>query len=725
MKKTTSLLSTSNDSILFEALEGTPVATFVIDHNHVVVHWNHACELITGTPASEIVGTLDSWKPFYPFERPTMADLVLDQRTAEIPLYYKGKFHPSEIVKGAWEADDFFPHFPDGGKWLAFTAQKLHDKDGKVIGAIETLRDVTQQKRSEEETQKTLHLLNEVIDGCPVPMFVLNAEHEITHWNKACETTINNSSQDMVGTKNQWQPFYGHERPVLADLLISSETNKLADYYSGIWKKSPLVDDAWEATDHFPDLCSGPKWLYFTAAPLRDPDGSMIGAVETLQDISAQKQYESDLEHQAKHDALTKLPNRAFFADRLSQAIAQAERSAQHLAVMFIDLDDFKTINDTLGHQAGDVLLIEIADRIKQSIRAVDTVCRIGGDEFVVLLVNPDNEGHVAYVTQRIIEELARPITMGNSNHRARCSIGVSMYPQDGTRPSQLLMHADSAMYTAKARGKGGFVFFTQDINTETQNRLHVEQGLYEALAENHLELYYQPSFDLLTGRITGAEALLRWNHPERGVIEPDDFITIAEDIGLIVPIGDWVLKTALAEAQTWTSLTDQPVRVSVNVSARQFHGDEILNSVQRHLETYDGNNLQIDLEITENTVMFDPDNASALLHKLKDHGANLAMDDFGTGYSSLAYLRRFPFDMVKIDKSFVNDLGQNAEADAIVKAMLDLGSALGLRMVAEGVETEPQKAFLEREGCHEMQGFLLSMPLQVDDFRKMLRQNG
>ena len=277
---------------------------------------------------------------------------------------------------------------------------------------------------------------------------------------------------------------------------------------------------------------------------------------------------------------------------------------------------------------------------------------------------------------------------------------------------------------TAKARGKGGFVFFTEDINQETQNRLHVEQGLYNALAENHLELYYQPSFDLMTGRITGAEALLRWNHPERGMIEPDDFISIAEDIGLIVPIGDWVLETALAEAQSWSSLTEHPVRVSVNVSARQFHDDEILNSMQRHLETYGGDHLQIDLEITENTVMFDPENASVLLHKLKDHGANLAMDDFGTGHSSLAYLRRFPFDLVKIDKSFVNDLGQNPEADAIVKAMLDLGSALGMRMVAEGVETEPQKAFLERQGCHEMQGFLMCMPLPAQKFREMLKQN-
>ena len=296
------------------------------------------------------------------------------------------------------------------------------------------------------------------------------------------------------------------------------------------------------------------------------------------------------------------------------------------------------------------------------------------------------------------------------------------MYPQDGERPSQLLMHADSAMYTAKARGKGGYVFFTEDINQETANRLHVEQGLYEALANDHLELYYQPSFDLETGRITGAEALLRWNHPEHGLIEPDDFISIAEDIGLIVPIGDWVLKTALAEAHGWRSITDRELRVSVNVSARQFHGDEILKSMQRHIERYDGAKLQIELEITENTVMFDPENATVLLHKLKEHGADLAMDDFGTGYSSLAYLRHFPFDMVKIDRSFVGDLGANAEADAIVKAMLNLGSALGMRMVAEGVETEHQKTFLEREGCHEMQGYLMSLPLPVGEFREMLK---
>ncbi|MCW8916281.1 MAG: EAL domain-containing protein [Magnetovibrio sp.] len=724
MNKNSALLGAAGDTLLTQALEGTPVASFVINKDHIVVHWNHACEMVTGTPAERIVGTNKSWKPFYPTERPTMADLVLDELTDEIPRYYRGKFHPSPVVEGAWEADDFFPHFPNGGKWLSFTAQLLKKEDGEVVGAIETLRDITDQKRSELQSRESLSLLNQIIDGCPVPMFVINEDHVITHWNKACESIIDKSSKDLVGTKDQWKPFYDHKRPVLADLLLNSETGKLAEYYKGIWNKSPLVEGGWEATDHFPNLQTGPKWLYFTAAPIRNATGHMIGAVETLQDVTAQKHYEQKLEHQAKHDALTQLPNRALFADRLNQAIAHAERDKTLLAVMFIDLDDFKTINDTLGHHAGDDLLVELSERIKNCIRVGDTVCRIGGDEFVVLLVSPESDGHVADVTQRIIDDIAEPINLGHENIHARCSIGVALYPEDGLTAPKLLMHADSAMYTAKAKGKGGFCFFTDEINQETHTRLQIEQGLYSALEQGDFELYYQPLFDLSSGKITGAEALLRWHHPEQGIILPGEFISIAEQIGLIVPIGDWVLKTALTEAQSWMAITNKPLRISVNVSARQFQNAEILKSFRETMHAYKKANLHIELEVTESIVMDDPERASKLLQKLKDQGAHLAMDDFGTGHSSLAYLRRFPFDMVKIDRSFVHDLGTNREAEAIVRAMLELGTALGMRMVAEGVETARQKEFLEMEGCHEVQGFLLSYPLEAEAFRTLLKEN-
>jgi len=567
-------------------------------------------------------------------------------------------------------------------------------------------------------------LLTQVLEGTPVPSFVIDEEHRIVHWNRACEIVTGYPAPLLIGTKDAWKPFYSDERPTMANLILEHRTDEIPKYYHGKYRASEIIEGAWEAEDFFPHFPDGGKWLSFTARLIRDENGNVAGAIETLRDITAQKKYENELEHQAKHDSLTKLPNRSLLSDRLSQALGHAERDERLLAVLYIDLDDFKIVNDSLGHSSGDEFLIEVASRLKDCIRVGDTVARLGGDEFVVLLFAPENEGYITDVTQRIIEDLSKPISLKGNQLYARCSVGISIYPQDADTPETLLKNADSAMYQAKARGKGGFRFFTQDIDERAQERLKLEQGLYDAVEQGQLELFYQPLYTLSTGKIAGAEALLRWNHPERGLVLPSDFIPIAEQTGLIVPIGDWVLENALAEALNWSEMAEDPLRISVNVSARQFQRGAIMDSMRQHFLNYKGANLNLELEVTESIVMHNPQQANELLQELKKLGAHLAMDDFGTGYSSLAYLRRFPFDMVKIDRAFIRDLGQNKEAEAIVRAVLELGTALGLQMVAEGVETEAQRVFLEMEGCHEVQGYLFARPLPATEFRNLLKSN-
>jgi diguanylate cyclase (GGDEF)-like protein/PAS domain S-box-containing protein len=708
--------------LLAQIVNNSPIATFVIDNRHQVVWWNRACEQITGVMAPQVIGTDEAWRPFYSTRRPVMADLIVDDRMHEVADYYAAKYRPSSILEGVWEAEDFFPHFPDGGRWLTFTATALRDQQGQIIGAIETLRDVTAEKKAEIARQESQHLLREIIDNASVPMFVLNAQHEITHWNRACAALNGATAEEMVGTRLQWKTFYANQRPVLADLVIDNSTEEIQELYRNLCRPSPLIDKAWEATGFFPSFTSGPKWLYFTAAPLHSPDGQVTGAVETLQDVTAQKQYEQQLEHRANYDALTGLANRNLLANRLHQAITQAQRDKFLLALLFLDLDNFKQINDTLGHDAGDEVIQAFARRISAAVRDVDTVARIAGDEYVILLYAPQSVGQVTGVVRRLLDLVSVKLTIKEREIYIGCSVGVALYPRDGEDAETLMKNADAAMYRAKQRDKGGFRFYTEDLNRDAAQWLELKQELHYALTSGQLELYYQPQFSVESKRITGAEALLRWNHPTRGLLLPDLFIPMAEETGLIVPIGNWVVNTAVSEARQWQGAYGSELRLSVNISARQFRYATLLELLDRVIAQTGFPPLSLELELTESLVMSNPDKASELLHRLKGKGFSLAMDDFGTGYSSLAYLRRFPFDMIKIDQSFIADLGSNPEAQAIVRAMLHLGKALGLRIVAEGVETAEQWRFLEAEGCDEIQGYWFSRPLRAADFLTLLQ---
>ncbi len=560
-------------------------------------------------------------------------------------------------------------------------------------------------------------LLAQIVRNSPVATFVLDTDHRVTHWNRACEALNLMPAPSMVGTRDQWRAFYDAERPVLADLVLDDAFDEIRSRYGSSCRPSALIENAWEATAFFPDFRSGAKWLYFTAAPLRGLDGRIVGAVETLQDITAQKAYEAQLEHRANYDPLTGLANRHLLTSRLQQATVQAQRDGRLLAVLFLDLDNFKQINDTLGHDAGDEVIRAIGLRIDETVRDVDTVARIAGDEYVVLLDSPSGVDHVNNIVHRLLDRLSTALKVRDRELYLGCSIGIALFPRDGGNAEMLLQNADAAMYRAKQIDKGGFRYYTEDMNQSARQWMELKQQLHHALSAGQLELYYQPQFNLQSGRMTGAEALIRWNHPERGLLLPDLFIPIAEETGLIVPIGSWVVRTAVAEAREWRERTGLDLRLAVNISSRQFRYRELLELLERVVDDSGALPLALELEITESLVMADPVTATELLKELKARGFSLAMDDFGTGYSSLAYLRTFPFDMIKIDQSFIADLGHSDEAGAIVRAMLQLGRALGLRIMAEGVETAAQLAFLEAEGCDEVQGFLCCPPLPAAEF--------
>jgi diguanylate cyclase (GGDEF)-like protein len=421
------------------------------------------------------------------------------------------------------------------------------------------------------------------------------------------------------------------------------------------------------------------------------------------------------------HDPLTGLPNRTLLNDTLRQMMKQAAAGTTQAAVMFIDIDQFKFINDSLGHAAGDELLSTLAARLQSCVRSEDTVARHGGDEFVVLLKSFDSVNEVRRVAERIVATVARPCVVAGCDLSASCSVGISIYPHDAQEIDALLRNADAAMYRAKELGRNNFQFFAADMNARFADRMEQVAKLHRALERNEFELHYEPKYDLASGSVIGAEALLRWRNPD-GLVSPRDFIGLAEETGLIVPIGDWVLRTACQQARAWLASGLDLVPLAVNLSRRQLISGDIATQVADALVAAKLPARYLELEVTESAVMHDTVAAVDMLRRLRRLGVKIAMDDFGTGYSNLAYLKQFPLDRLKIDQSFVRDVTSNADDSAIIKAIISLGHILDLRVLAEGVETEAQLAFLRENHCDEMQGHYRSRAMPAAEFAKLLR---
>jgi diguanylate cyclase len=429
------------------------------------------------------------------------------------------------------------------------------------------------------------------------------------------------------------------------------------------------------------------------------------------------------LRHLATHDALTSLPNRVLLDDRLAQAIAHAQRERQQFAVLVVDLDRFKLVNDSLGHRAGDELLCEVARRLSGLVRDIDTVTRLGGDEFVLVLSPVVGVQDAEHIATRISESLHKPVQIAGLDVYTSSSIGIAVYPQDGTTAQNLLTHADAAMYCAKQGGRNRFQCFAPGMDTATRDQVRLEGDLRHALALNQFELYYQPKVDAKTGNVHGAEALIRWRHPERGLILPEEFIPLAEECGLIHSIGEWVIREACRQCKAWQTEGLLPLRVAVNVAAQQFRRGNLLDVIQRALHDTGLEARCLELELTESSVMTNPEESVAILEHLSRMGVLVSVDDFGTGYSSMSYLRRFPIDKLKIDRGFIRELMTRHEDVSIVQAIISLAHSLKLKVIAEGVETPEQLGFLRRMGCDQYQGFHFSPPLPATQFKDLVRQ--
>ncbi len=495
------------------------------------------------------------------------------------------------------------------------------------------------------------------------------------------------------------------------------------EFYRQMWADL-MVKGSWqgEVWNRRKDGEIYPEWL--SISTIRNNDGAAGNYVAIFSDITERKASDDHVRHLAHHDALTNLPNRMLLMERLGHALTLAHRNGLMVAVMFLDLDRFKVINDTLGHTVGDQLLKTVSERLSECTRDDDTVARLGGDEFVVVLEGIANIQNVAGVAQKIIDQLVRPMALERYEVFVTASIGISVYPEDGDSAESLIKHADAAMYRAKEQGRNNYQFYTADMNARAFERLSIENSLRRALERNEFLLFYQPQVDLATRRITGMEALLRWQHPDFGLVSPSQFIPIAEETGMIIPIGEWALRAACVQNKAWQDAGMPRLRVAVNLSAPQFRQSSLVKMVRQALDDSGLEPHYLELEITESIAMAHAEETVAKLHELKAMGVTISMDDFGTGHSSLSYLKRFPIDTLKIDQSFIQDVALDSHDSAIAAAITTMARSMNMKVVSEGVETKEQVGFLCQHDRDEVQGYYFSQPLPAVDFAELLQRD-
>ena len=588
--------------------------------------------------------------------------------------------------------------------WVNLTWSLAHTPMDEPDYFIEMIEDITERKKTVEQ----LRLFARVFDTINEGVMVTDSNNNIVLVNPAFSTITGYSAAEAIGKNPR--------------MLHSGLTSKA--FYKKMWQ---CIHQAgrWqgEITDRRKNGESYIEWL--SISTMKDERGELSHHIAVISDISERKAAEEHMAYMAQHDFLTDLPNRMLLHDRLTQAIAHAEREQRKVAVMFLDLDRFKIINDTLGHLIGDKLLKIVADRIGNVARASDTVSRLGGDEFAIMLTHITDANDIATIAVKLLAAIAGPCVIDGNEIEVTTSIGISVFPEDGNDSESLIAHADAAMYQAKGSGRNNYQFFTHEMNQRTLERMAIKNKLSHALERNELFLCYQPQVDLQSNRIIGAEALVRWHHPLHGNVMPVQFISVAEENGLIPPIGEWVLREACRQNQEWRKLGLMEITMAVNLSVVQFRqknlGEVIKNILHESALAPSG----LEIEITESILMQDAEAAILLLEDIKTMGLKLSVDDFGTGYSSLSYLKRLPIDKFKIDQSFVRDLATDTDDAVIVSAIISMAHSLGLKVIAEGVETAEQLAFLKQQGCDEIQGYYFSQPVSAGEFTKLLSSGG
>ena len=625
---------------------------------------------------------------------------------------------PLSAVIGLAESEQMAQYQQHRGNYLvaAFAGSALLLS---VVGMISAWSwQLAKARRRERRAQETYAAASEAsLDA----FFVLRSVHdEVGRVTDFLVEETNSRAEQVTGIpKDQLRGR------LMGELMPFYRVNGMFDELLRVVVDGKPLETEWQAATS----PSVGRWLQRQIVPVEG------GAVATVRDITERKLAEERIRHLAHHDELTGLPNRSLIRDRLEQAVLNAQRNGTHLALAFVDLDGFKLVNDGLGHNAGDELLKVVGRRMQDCLRRNDTLGRLGGDEFVILLPDvPENALALTPVLEKIRQAVTEPVAIGDQAVQVSCSMGVVMYPRDGEDPKTLMMNADAAMYRAKDLGSNNFQFYTREMNASVEEKLMLLEGLRKAFdatqagapasgaaPAGHFSLLYQPKIDLRTGRIFGVEALIRWRHPEHGMVPPPRFIGLAEESGLIVAIGEWVLRTACRQAQLWRAAGLEPVTVSVNGSARQFEEKHLVERIAVALRDTGLPPSGLELEVTESLLMRDLNQAVERMRALKDMGVSLSIDDFGTGYSSLSALKSFPISTLKIDKSFVRDLATSEDDQAIALAVISLGHRLHLRVIAEGVETEEQREFLAANECDEMQGYLFSPPVPPERIAEML----
>jgi len=653
-------------------------------------------------------------------QRMSEAERYLEQNTASLILLDLGlpDAHGLEAVQRARAAAQHVPLVVISGlddESMALQALQQGAQDYLIKGQIEprelqrSLRYAIERKYIEEtlfsekeRAQATLRCIGDAV----VTTDILG---NITFLNLVAEEMTGWTLQEAMG------------RPVAEVFYIEDATTHAV-------VPSPLERAiALNQTGHLPQNCVLIRRDGFelpvedSASPIRDHDGLATGAVIVFRDVSAARVMTEQMAYAAAHDFLTGLPNRLLLNERIQQAVALAKRHSYKVAVLYLDLDGFKHINDSLGHSMGDKVLQSVAKRLITCVRTPDTVSRQGGDEFLVLLSEVEHPDGSAIVAKRMLNQLAKAHVIDQRELYLDVSIGVSVFPDDGQDAETLIKCADIAMYQAKENGRKNYQFFTPAMNARAMERQSIEENLRRALERREFEVYYQPKVDLKNGTITGAEALLRWTHPTLGSIPPSQFIPVAEDCGLILPIGAWALREACTQAQAWRDAGLSEINMAVNVSALQFRDPSFLINLFKTLSETDMDPRHLELEITEGVLMKRAEFSSSILKALRDKGVRVAIDDFGTGYSSLSYLRKFPLDALKIDQSFVRQTTMETDETTIVRAIIDMGKNLKLRVIAEGIETDKELAFLQANQCDEGQGYFFSQPVPAKDFGELL----
>lgn len=673
-------LLTANEALLKSVIEGTTDAIYVKDANGRYRLCNSAAARQLGRPAAEVVGLYD--RDLFP---PDVADSV---RKGDVQAMAEG--HASTV--------EHFITFLDGRRAVfQSTIGPIFDPEGSTTGLFGISREVTEIKRAEEQLRLAARIFDRAAEG----VVVTDAQNQVLTVNAAFTEVTGYTIDDMLG-KNPSVLKSGRQPP---------------EFYQNMWQQ--LNTKGWWQGEIWNRRKNGDIYLeWLSVNAVKDHSGKVLNYVGLLSDITLVRNSQQRIEYLATHDELTGLPNRTLVLDRLNLALARARRQQTQVSVLFVDLDNFKYVNDSLGHEQGDALLVQVARRLREALRTADTVARLGGDEFIVI-IEATNDDETRLLAERILASVSGSYLLSEKDLFISASVGISCYPADGELPSELMKCADTAMYRAKAQGKNSYLFFTAEMADMASIRVDIEAGLREAISKGELFLEYQPQILLKDGSVIGAEALLRWRRGQ-DIIPPGNFIPVAEESSIIMELEEWAMKEACRQVQEWDAAGLPPCRLSVNISGRHFRNPGMASRLHRIVEEHAIRPGRLCIEITE-SVLANVDQAMDALSALRASGFSTSIDDFGTGFSSLSYLKRFPIEELKIDRSFTLGVASDTDDRAIVQAIIALAHSLGLTVVAEGVEDATQEEQLRAFGCDSVQGYLYARPLPPSDFARWL----